>query len=97
MILIGKYGLSIIELCISIIVSKTELWIPTIVVDSRYSYPNMDIHNSLTIYDKHRYPYLSRIIYTHIQIWISTFQLWIYIYDQIMDTKIMDTIIKSYI
>ena len=26
-----------------------------------------------------------------IQIWISTFQLWIYIYDQIMDTKIMDT------
>ena len=30
----------------------------------------------------------------HIQIWISTLQLWIYIYDQIMDTKIMDTVIK---
>ena len=30
----------------------------------------------------------------HIQIWISTFQLWIYIYNQIMDTKVMDAVIK---
>ena len=34
------------------------------------------------------------IIDIHIQMCIATFQLWIYIYDQITDTKIMDTIIK---
>ena len=82
---------------ISVIVSITELWISIIVVNSRYSYPNMDIHNwVMDIHNKHRYPYCRELsgIDIHIQIWISTFQLWIYIYDQIMDTKIMDTVIK---
>ena len=80
---------------ICIIVSITELWISTTVVNSRYSYPNIDIHNwVMDIHNKHRYPQLSRIIDIHIQLWISTFQLWIYIYDQIMDAKIMDTVIR---
>ena len=55
----------------------------------------MDIHNwVMDIHNKHRYPWLLHIVDIHKQIWIPTFQLWIYVYDQIMDTKIMDTVIK---
>ena len=44
------------QMWISIIVTIIELWIPTIFMNSRYSYPNMDIHNSLmAIYDKHKF------------------------------------------
>ena len=58
----------------------------------------MDIHNwVMDIHNKHRYPWLLHIVDIHKQIWIPTFQLWIYVYDQIMDTKIMDTVIKQYI
>ena len=49
----------------------------------------MNIHNSVTdIHNKHIYPKLSRIMDSHFEISVTTFQLWTYIYDQIMDTII---------